>query len=237
MEQAQMIEQAQRQVAQVADSPEFKATAQALKQAMPSAEVTSFVRQMALQQRAAMDEARGIPEHLSPWRRHMAALHEADVAAMRKPFEPLQLEGGQMVYIRRLSGPQVERASLNASKGGNGVLDIRNSADDLRALMLVALGYCVFAEPNADGKYFNGLAESGECVDSLNPEVQAMSRTLFNACLAHNPLLMPRSVVGEPVPEPITPAALEAAEADLAELLRGVPSHPAESAQPAEPQA
>jgi hypothetical protein len=221
MEQAQMIQQAQ-----VVGTPGFQQAANTIRAAAP------VVAQAVLEVNAAL----GNPTQRRTARERLAQARETDKAANRQPFEPIQTAEGEL-FVKRLTWPESYRAQLTASKGGNGVLDIRTGSNDLRALSIVALADCVYTAPDPDSKYFEGLEDAAAYVDSLDADIALLGRLLFDACLEYNPSLLPKGVAGLPVPEPVDPAALEAAEADLAELLQSVPSHPAEAAPPAEPQA
>lgn len=229
MEHAQVIEQKQDAVARLAESAGF---AQAVQQI---AQVAPMVARIGLETAAAMEQATGKPKHLSPARARLEQVRQTDKDAGRKPFEPIQTAEGEL-FIARLTWPEVYRVQLTASKGGNGVLDIRNNAHDLRDLSIVALADCVYSEANPTAKYFEGLQDAAEFVDSLEADTQLLGRLLFDACLEYNPSLLPKGVAGLPVPEPVDPAEREAAEADLAELLKDVPSRPVDAALPAEPQ-
>jgi hypothetical protein len=211
MEQQQVIEQA----GQVVNTPGFQQAAQMIAQQGPA------IARTALETAAAVDTMQG--KRQSPAQARLERARQADKAAGRQPFEPT--EGG--VFLRRLTWPESERVHLTASR--TGTLDIRRDAVALRAFTICVLEACVYSGASADAKYFKTLHEAAEWADSLDPELQELTRTWRDAALKISPLLMPRAVLGEDVPAWRDEAEKAADEAALQELLQDVPSRPVET--------
>jgi hypothetical protein len=99
---------------------------------------------------------------------------------------------------------------LEASRDGQGLLDIREDADDLRNFTLAVLTNTVCADER--GTAFFSLKDAAAFVDSFEPEIQILTRYLLNCAIALNEILLPK-LAGRMMPTATqTSASIEASE-------------------------
>lgn len=116
----------------------------------------------------------------------------------------------EVFWIRRLRLSEITRTHLEASRDGQGLLDIREDADDLRNFTLAVLTNTVCADER--GTAFFSLKDAAAFVDSFEPEIQILTRYLLNCAIALNPVLLPK-LAGRMMPTATqTSASIEASE-------------------------
>ncbi len=107
----------------------------------------------------------------------------------------------EVFWIRRLRLSEITRTHLEASRDGQGLLDIREDSDDLRGFTIATLTNTVCADER--GTAYFSLKDAAAFVDSFEPEIQILTRYLLNCAIALNPVLLPKLaaraiVAGEP---------------------------------------
>ena len=122
-------------------------------------------------------------------------------------FVPVQHDGEDKYFARRLTLPQCTRVHLESSRNGDGALDIEHDAGDLTNWSVALLQSCIYTDERESAPLFASLDEAAEWVNDLDAGVQVLVRAMTDTAVAATPLLVPRSVIGRAMPSQMSPAS------------------------------